>query len=64
VPAGSTVVWTNYDSVPHDVTAHDDGWTSGLLAKGESYSRAFGSPGKFAYVCRVHPYMSAVLIVE
>jgi plastocyanin len=64
VPAGSTVVWTNYDSVPHDVTAKDDSWTSGLLAEGESYSRTFGSQGKHTYVCKVHPYMSAVLIVE
>jgi plastocyanin len=64
VPAGSTVVWTNYDSVSHDVTASNDSWTSGLLGEGESYARTFSMPGKYGYICRVHPYMNAVLIVE
>jgi plastocyanin len=64
VAAGTTVVWTNYDSVLHDVTANDDSWTSGLLAQGESFARTFNTAGKYAYVCRVHPYMTAVLIVE
>jgi plastocyanin len=57
-------VWTNHDAVPHDVTAKDDSWTSGLMGEGESYARSFSQPGSYAYICRVHPYMSAVLIVE
>jgi plastocyanin len=64
VPAGSTVVWTNYDPVPHDVTAKDGSWSSGLLGQGESFAHTFNEPGTFAYICQVHPFMSAVLIVE
>lgn len=64
VPAGTTVVWTNYDSVAHDVTASDDSWSSGLFGEGEAWSRTFSAPGKYAYVCRAHPYMQAVLIVQ
>jgi plastocyanin len=64
VPAGSTVVWTNHDAVSHDVTATDDSWTSGLLGEGESWARSFGSAGTYAYICRAHPYMQAVLIVQ
>jgi plastocyanin len=64
VPAGSTVVWTNYDAVVHDVTANDDSWSSGLLAEGASFAHTFNTPGRYAYVCRVHPYMSAAIIVE
>jgi plastocyanin len=64
VPVGSTVVWTNYDSVPHDVTAKDGSWSSGLLGEGKSFSHTFTQPGQYAYACRVHPYMTAVLIVQ
>ncbi len=64
VAAGSTVVWTNNDPVLHDVTANDGDWTSGLLSQGESFSHTFDTPGKYPYVCKVHPFMTAVLIVE
>jgi plastocyanin len=64
VSAGATVVWTNYDDVAHDVTASDGSWGSTALAKGQSFARTFAQPGRYAYVCKLHPYMAAVLIVE
>ncbi len=64
VPTGTTVIWTNHDSVLHDVTAKDKSWTSGVLAEGESYARTFDKPGAYVYICEIHPYMTAALIVE
>lgn len=64
VPAGTSVTWVNDDAVPHDVVAFDGSWASVLLDQGEAYTRPFGTPGRFAYRCSLHPYMQAAVIVE
>jgi plastocyanin len=64
VDVGATVVWTNYDSVPHDVVASDESWGSELLGQGESYSHTFTAAGRYPYICTIHPYMKAALIVR
>ncbi|HME86956.1 MAG TPA: plastocyanin/azurin family copper-binding protein, partial [Candidatus Nanoarchaeia archaeon] len=52
VTKGTTVTWTNQDSVKHNV-AFDSGDVEGpLLAKGESFSYTFDEVGTFAYHCR------------
>lgn len=61
VPAGATVAFVN-DGGVHDVTAHDDSWSSddtvgGLghkMQPGESYERKFGSAGDVDYHCALH----------
>lgn len=64
ISAGTTVVWTNYDSASHDVTASNGSWASPLLGEGDSFSHTFTQPGRYAYTCKVHPYMGAAVIVE
>lgn len=64
VKKGTTVTWTNQDSVQHDVTSDNGtGPKSELLAKGKSYSYTFNDVGTFAYHCTPHPYMKATVIV-
>lgn len=64
VKKGTTVTWTNQDSVRHNV-AFDSGAVKGpLLAKGETYSYTFDEIGTFAYHCSPHPNMRARVIVE
>ena len=64
VKVGDTVVWTQEDSVQHNVVA-DDGSSSGpLLAQGQTYSKIFTAKGTFAYHCSPHPSMKASVIVE
>lgn len=64
VPAGATVTWTNYDSVPHSATGKDGGdWDTGLLSEGESASITFDEPGEYLYYCIAHPQMVARLTV-
>ncbi len=65
VPAGSTVTWTNQDTAPHDVktTSAPAAFHSPMLNKGGSWSFTFTTPGTYAYVCTVHPNMTARIVV-
>ena len=65
VPKGATVIWTNKDSVRHNVLS-DSGseLRSDLLAQGESYSHTFDVAGTYTYHCGPHPNMKATVIVE
>lgn len=63
VRAGSTVTWTNHDEEPHTVAASDGSFKSpGMGAQG-TYSHTFPAAGKFDYVCSIHPYMHATVVV-
>jgi len=64
VPVGATVTWTNDDSASHTVTADDGSFTSESLGQGATFTRAFPAAGTFAYHCRIHPSMTAVVTVR
>ena len=66
VTAGDTVVWTNDDTAPHDVKTTSGPVTvhSPMLSKGGTWSHTFTTPGTYAYVCTVHPDMTAQLVVK
>jgi YVTN family beta-propeller protein len=64
IRAGQTVIWMNKDSVPHTVTSDDGTWTSGDIAPGKSWARAFDSAGTIAYHCENHPAMQGMIIVS
>jgi len=64
VPVGTTVTWTNEDTVIHTVTAADGSFDSGFLDAGASWSHTFDTPGEFEYLCTPHPWMQAMVIVE
>ena len=64
VAAGATVVWRNTSDIPHTVTG--DGFDSGLIQPGGSYSRTFTRPGSYSYWCTPHRQagMVGTVIVE
>ena len=64
VKKGTTVIWTNEDSVAHTVTS-DTGSELGseLLGKGASYAYTFDTVGSFPYHCAPHPNMKATVTV-
>lgn len=67
IKAGTTVTWTNKDSVQHNVVADkesSDAPKSELLAKDESYEFTFNKPGTYSYHCSPHPNMKGTVIVE
>jgi plastocyanin len=64
VPAGTTVMWYNNDSVIHTATARDGSFDSGSLSNGDTFSHTFEAEGSFEYYCIPHPYMTGEIIVE
>lgn len=64
VKVGSTVTWTNQDQDPHTVTSEDGGpLHSPTLTNGQSFRYTFTTPGHFDYLCSVHPFMTATVVV-
>lgn len=63
VTAGTTVTWTNNDQTTHTVTADDGSFDSGDVAPGGTFSMTFTTPGTFAYHCKIHPFMTASIVV-
>lgn len=66
VKKGTTVTWTNNDSVDHNVIETDGkpGPSSGTLAKDATYSFKYDTVGTFTYHCSIHPDMVGTVIVE
>ena len=64
VPAGTTVVWTNEDDIPHALAAVGKAFKSGALDTDESFSFTFTSPGVFDYFCSLHPHMKGKIVVK
>jgi plastocyanin len=64
VTPGSTVTWTNNDSVPHIVSFGDQGpQSSETIDPGETFEAKFEEAGSYAYVCTLHPGMAGVVEV-
>ena len=64
VNVGSTITWSNGDTVTHTVTADDQSFTSGLLKKATSWSHTFATAGTFTYFCEIHPGMTGTVIAR
>jgi len=69
IPAGTTVVWTNIDTVIHTVTSgtreNPDGlFDSGDIPEGGTFTYTFDEPGTYDYFCIPHPGMEGTVIVE
>ena len=65
IKKGQTVVWTNEDSVGHDVTS--DTFKSGSpggIENGQTFQHKFPKKGTFKYQCSVHPGMTAEVVVK
>jgi plastocyanin len=66
VKVGTTVTWTNMDSVNHTVTADTnstDAPSSMDIAHGKSYSFTFKKAGTYTYHCFPHPFMHGAVKV-
>jgi plastocyanin len=75
VKIGDTVTWTNYDVIPHTVTAgtgpsdpnkgkeFDSGLSTPLMP-GKTFSHRFTRAGEFPYFCQLHPAMAGTVTVS
>jgi len=64
VKPGTTVTWTNDDDDSHTVASSSKLFKSKALDTGDKFSFTFTTPGTYAYVCSVHPYMTGTIVVE
>jgi plastocyanin len=63
---GQQVTWTQEDQAPHNVTSVSGPpfTSSGTLAKlGSTFSIRLTEPGTIHYVCTLHPWMKATIVV-
>jgi amicyanin len=64
---GQTIVWTNEEAAPHNVT-----YVSGprfrssrrILGLGAKFSLTLTQPGTIHYYCTIHPWMKAAIVVS
>lgn len=61
ITKGSTVTWTQKDTIPHSVTG--PGFNSSQLKQGQTYNYTFNNVGKFNYSCLIHPAMKGYITV-
>jgi LPXTG-motif cell wall-anchored protein len=64
IEEGETVTWTNNGPSVHTATARNGSFDTGNLARGQTGSHTFDSPGTFAYYCRPHPNMTGTITVR
>ena len=64
VPTGSTVFWTNDDSIQHTVTSDEGLFDAGPISPGNTFENTFDSAGEFSYHCAIHPFMTGVVLVK
>lgn len=66
VKVGTTVTWTNQDSVHHTITmdsGSSNGPESGDVGLNQKYSYTFKSTGTYNYHCKIHPQMHGTVVV-
>jgi amicyanin len=63
VHVGDTVTWTNHDEEPHTVAAGDGSFHSPGIDTGATYSFTFTKAGNYDYICSIHPFMHATVVV-
>ena len=64
VTVGTTVIWKNSDDSPHRIADSSGAYASPALDTEGSFSRTFGAPGVYNYICSLHPYMKGRIVVN
>lgn len=64
VAKGDTVIFVNEDDTIHSVVADDGSFHSDGLDSGDKARFVLAAPGKVAYHCGLHPFMSGAIVVQ
>ena len=66
ITAGTRVVWTNRDDIPHTVVGADDPrmLRSPPLDTDDTFAFTFAQPGTYRYFCSLHPHMQGTVVVR
>jgi plastocyanin len=63
VKVGTTVEWTNLDTVQHSVVSDIGLFDSEVLAQGDTYRVSFTRTGTYGYHCGLHPLVHGSIVV-
>jgi amicyanin len=63
---GQTVQWTNQDTAPHNVTyvSGPKFTSSSTMGTGAKFQITLSRPGTIHYICTIHPFMKATIVVS
>lgn len=64
ISAGTTVTWTNADSITHTAVSDNGTFNSGNINGGGNFSFTFQNKGTFTYHCSLHPNMVGTVVVQ
>ena len=64
ITTGTTITWTNNDAIGHSVTSDTGIFDSGIINASGTFSYTFDTAGTFTYHCKVHPTMTASVVVK
>ena len=64
VTAGTTVTWVNKDPFPHTVFSDTGKIPSAAVAPDGRFQFTPTKPGRYDYICTLHPGMKGTLIVK
>lgn len=64
VPLGTSVTWTNNDTVVHTITDFKNTFDSGMIKAHGTWSYTFKDKGNFNYFCSLHPWMKGSVSVK
>lgn len=66
VKAGTRVVFTNRDDIPHTVVseAQPPLFKSHALDTDDRYAMVFDKPGTYGYFCSLHAHMQGTIVVQ
>jgi plastocyanin len=63
VKAGTKVIFTNHDDIPHTVVSLQN-FKSKVLDTDQEFAFTFTTPGTYKYFCSLHPHMTGTIVVE
>jgi predicted lipoprotein with Yx(FWY)xxD motif len=64
ISVGTTVTWTNEDTVPHTATGNGNTFTTPTINQGQSESVTFTKAGTYEYHCEFHANMHGTIVVK
>ncbi len=64
IDKGTEVTWTNHDDIPHSIVLNALGVRSKAMDTDGTFTYKFDKTGTFFYVCGLHPYMQAKVVVK
>jgi plastocyanin len=64
ITKGTTLTWTNKESITHSVTSDSLIFNSGDMSKDQTFSYTFNTIGTYPYRCIYHNNMKGKVIVQ